>query len=121
VAANDRFGSKGAAKKVPQEASRPTFFNRKRQAVDYDWGSFANPYFAAALGCLAAQGSAVMVGGAIGGRGAMLTIYSNKDKDRTFVATPEELLDWCHDVLEYFGSPSEDIYMSYGLEPRGDA
>lgn len=120
VAGIDRFGQKGAAAKPEPKTAEQKFFNRRRQSVDFDWRAFSTPQFAAALNAVTSGGAAVMVGGAHGGRGALISVYLNKKRDSTFVSDAEELLQWCHDVLEAFESGSEDIYLTYGIERRSE-
>lgn len=115
----DRVGREGAKRPKPKEDSKLAFFGRKRQGVDYAWRSFSCTEFAAALATLAGNGAAIMVGGAVGGSGAVISIYMEGDKHRTYLTDADALLDWCHDVLETFGSTSEDVYEVYGIKKRG--
>lgn len=121
MAGMDKMGKNGAANGQKAKESKLARFGRTKQGIDYDWRTFSDPLFGAALGTLASSGAAVMVGGAAGGRGAVVSIYLDGDKDRRYLNSGEDLVEWCHDVLEAFSNPSEDVYAAYGLEPRGDA
>jgi hypothetical protein len=114
----DKVGRGGKAGSASKTNERLANFGRKRQGVDFDWRCFSSPIFGAALGALASSGAAVMVGGAAGGRGAVISIYLDSDKNRTYINDGEAFLDWCHDVLETFSEPSEDIYAAYNLQRR---
>jgi hypothetical protein len=118
VAGMDKMGQQSKKGATKGSQSRLAHFGRSKQAVDYPWREFGSPIFAAALGTLAHNGAAIMVGGAAGGRGAVISIYLDGDKDRRYLNDAEDLVEWCHDVLEAFASPSEDIYMAYGLKRR---
>lgn len=96
------------------------FFNQKRGRADFDWRVLQDPLFSCAVSCIAQEGGAVMLGGAQGGGGAVVTFFINNRKAKVYVDGAEEFADWCHDVIESFGSSSEDVYAAWGLPRRGE-
>lgn len=120
MAGMDSFGKKGKPGDKSTEKSRLATFGRKRQGVDYDWRTFGSPLFGAVMGTLASAGAALMVGAAAGGRGCVVSIYLDGDKNRTYINDAEQFSDWCHDVLEHFAEGAEDVYAAYGIARRGE-
>jgi hypothetical protein len=116
----DKIGSKGRQAGKKEVDDRLARFGRTRQGIDYDWRSFGCAEFGAALGVLASSGAAIMVGGAAGGRGAVISIYLDGDKHRTYINDAEQFADWCHDVLETFAEGAEDVYQAYNIKRRGE-
>jgi hypothetical protein len=120
VAPTNKDGDKRKTTQAGVRSDKMQHFSRKRDGVQYDFRSFSNPLFGAAVMVLASEGMALMLGAAQGGGGILLSIYADGDKHKTFVADKDQFTTWCYDVIETFGSTSEDVLLAWGLPQRGE-
>lgn len=118
MAGMDSMGTKGKRTQRQVQNDKFTHFSRRRQSADFPFRAFSDPLFACAVQQLAAEGAAVMLGAAQGGAGIVLSIFLDGNKDKRFIGDVEQFSDWCHDVIESFGSTSEDAYEVWGLPHR---
>jgi hypothetical protein len=83
-----------------------------------DIGGVDSRLLVAAIGTCVAAGVLLTVGGAQGGRGYMVSVYSNGIQHRDYAHDNEELEQLLLLVVEAYQSESEDAYALYGIEER---
>lgn len=83
-----------------------------------DVGAADRAVIIAAIGTCVAAGVLLTIGGAQGGRGFMVSVYSNGHQHRDYAHNTEELEQLLLLVIEAYKSDAEDAYALYGIEGR---
>lgn len=91
-------------------------FKKRRDSTGFPWSRCSGPLCIAMLDCATANGAAIMFGSTQGGRGIVLTVFYENDREKEYAGTEEEFAEIAIAVIEGLQSPSEDYLTAYGLQ-----
>lgn len=93
-------------------------FASRGRAGTCDIGSADRSIVIAAIATAVAAGVLLTIGGAQGGRGYMVSVYSDGIQHRDYAHDNEELEQLLLCVIEAYKSDAEDVYLLYGIGER---
>lgn len=87
----------------------------------FPWSEVDGNLLRAALHVLTVRGYSAMFGTAMGGRGAVLTLYGvSKTNPKRFALGADEMHALLWGIVQQWGSPSEDLGQVFGYSSPGD-
>jgi hypothetical protein len=86
----------------------------------FPWSEVDGNLLRAALHVLTVRGYSVMFGTAMGGRGAVVTLYGvSKTNPKRFALGAEEMHALLWGIVQQWGSPAEDLGQVFGYDING--
>lgn len=94
---------------VSLAAKMDSFFKRKA-STGVSWKDVSSESLKCALHAALESGMAIMFSSAAGGTGVCLTLFKDKERQKEYVMTAEELTTLLDAVAEAFGNTAEDLH-----------
>lgn len=91
-------------------AEKMTAWQHRERSSGVDWRDVSATSLRAAITATLSAGGALMIGGAMGGKGVMLKVWVGDDQMKEYAATAEEVCLLLDGLVEGLGSGSEDLY-----------
>lgn len=104
-----------SANSSPEHLPEKTMFGKRMEEWAFNWTGVDGRLLTCAMAQVAQMDCALLFAAAAGGRGVAVKVYQGKLPKTVVVLTPEELHELLEELIDHFGSPSEDVRMAWGL------
>lgn len=103
-----------SANNTPEHLPEKTMFGRRMEEWAFNWTGIDYHLMMIAVSCVSVMDCAVLFAAAAGGRGVAVKIYQGKLPKTVVVLTPDEFDELMNELIDHFGSSSEDTREAHG-------